>query len=389
MARPRIPVGSHGTINTKTLSPGVVRARTRYRFPSGQAKQVERFSTSAAKAVAALRSALLELQQLNGAALDRHTSIEALAERWLQSRADLGRAAQSVETYGYAVSAHIIPKIGDLRVAEITVERLQAYLSEVERERGHGAAKNSRSALSGMLGLATRNGLIERNPVRELEQISTRGKRRASKAIPLDELPTFYRAIRTDRYLREQDLVQLIEFMLATGWRVAEACALDISSVDFVENTASVDAVNIRVKGSGIVRQEHAKTAASARTTPLPQEVIDMLARRHRRLGEFTTLLFPTPEMRPRDPSNVQRRIRERRRELGCPELSTHSFRKTAASVLERAGLTATQIAEYLGHENPSLTQDVYLNTLQDGAASRDAMGAHLKALKVRGFSQS
>lgn len=232
-----------------------------------------------------------------------------------------------------------------------------------------------------MMGMAARNLLIDRNPVRDLEQISHRGKRRAAKAIPLGELPLFYKAIRSDRYLRDQDLTQLIEFMLASGWRVAEVCALQIDSLDFVENTATVEAVHIRVKGEGIVRQEFPKSDRSKRTTPLPQPVMDMLARRYRRLGQYTNLLFPTPLMQPRDPSNVQRRLRDRRDMLGHPDLSTHSFRKTAATVLEKAGLTPTEIADYLGHENPSLTQDVYLNTVKNGTRGRDAMSAHLEGL--------
>ncbi|WP_460775793.1 tyrosine-type recombinase/integrase [Microbacterium sp. GXF7504] len=71
-----------------------------------------------------------------------------------------------------------------------------------------------------------------------------------------------------------------------------------------------------------------------------------------------------------RDPSNTQRELRERRDLLGYPELSTHAFRKTAATILDRAGLSATEIADYLGHENPSMTQDVYMNTLKGSTAA-------------------
>jgi integrase len=40
-------------------------------------------------------------------------------------------------------------------------------------------------------------------------------------------------------------------------------------------------------------------------------------------------------------------------------ELSTHSIRKTVATILDREGLSATEIADYLGHENLSITRDV------------------------------
>jgi len=46
------------------------------------------------------------------------------------------------------------------------------------------------------------------------------------------------------------------------------------------------------------------------------------------------------------------------------------TFRKTVATLLDEAGLTARQIADVLGHAHPSMTQDVYMGR---GAVSRSA----------------
>ncbi|MFF2387895.1 tyrosine-type recombinase/integrase [Agromyces sp. NPDC058104] len=85
--------------------------------------------------------------------------------------------------------------------------------------------------------------------------------------------------------------------------------------------------------------------------------------------------------MRLRDPSNTQRELRDRREALGYPELSTHSFRKTVATIFDREGLSATEIADYLGHENPSMTQDVYINTLKGSTKAAEVMGRRLEGL--------
>ena len=85
--------------------------------------------------------------------------------------------------------------------------------------------------------------------------------------------------------------------------------------------------------------------------------------------------------MRLRDPSNTQREIRDRRDALGYPKPSTHSFRKTVATILDRKGLSATEIADYLGHENPSMTQDVYMNTLKESTKAAEVMGQRLNGL--------
>jgi integrase len=108
---------------------------------------------------------------------------------------------------------------------------------------------------------------------------------------------------------------------------------------------------------------------------------MDLLRRRHEILGEFTPLLFPTPLMRLRDPSNTQREIRDRREVLGYPSLCTHSFRKTVATILDKEGLSATEIADYLGHENPSMTQDVYMNTVKGSRRAAEVIGQRLDGL--------
>jgi integrase len=58
--------------------------------------------------------------------------------------------------------------------------------------------------------------------------------------------------------------------------------------------------------------------------------------------------------------------------------ITSHSFRKTNATILDEAGLSARQIADQLGHARPSLTMDVYMGR---GAKSGAAAAALEEAL--------
>ena len=50
--------------------------------------------------------------------------------------------------------------------------------------------------------------------------------------------------------------------------------------------------------------------------------------------------------------------------------VTSHNFRKTTATLLDQAGLSARVIADQLGHARPSMTQDVYMGRkLVDGRA--------------------
>lgn len=231
------------------------------------------------------------------------------------------------------------------------------------------------------MSLAVRNGVISRNSVRDVERIAQpKGKKGAAAVSPGDLLDLMGK-LRQASTLVERDTVELLDFIVASGWRVGEACTLEASSIDFSSSTAEVVASNVRVKGRGIIRQAVPKTDAAWRVTPLPGPTMDLLRRRYERLKVDTALLFPTAALTLRDPSNTQRELRDVRNSLGYPKLSTHSFRKTAATMLDRAGMSATEIAAFLGHANPSMTQDVYMNTLKGSTRAGAVMQDQLKGL--------
>ncbi len=48
--------------------------------------------------------------------------------------------------------------------------------------------------------------------------------------------------------------------------------------------------------------------------------------------------------------------------ELGVPEVTTHSFRKTVATLIDDEGLSARIGADQLGHTRISMTQDRYMS---------------------------
>jgi integrase len=95
---------------------------------------------------------------------------------------------------------------------------------------------------------------------------------------------------------------------------------------------------------------------------PLPRFAIDMLVQR-RRLPYFgeQKIIFPSTAGTLRDPDNFNRQWRTVRDELGAAGVSTHSFRKTVATLIDDEGLSARIGADQLGHARVSMTQNVYM----------------------------
>ncbi|MFT9009074.1 MAG: tyrosine-type recombinase/integrase [Bifidobacterium sp.] len=380
MPRPRLPIGSNGSISVKEVSPGVWRAITRYRFSNGKFRQVERRAASEAKARNALKRALLTIDNGVVGSISPDMRLSVLADRFMNEKRDR-RSVGTVQTYQVAVDAHIKPDIGDLAIREATPERLGNFISLVAQDHGHGAAKNSRSVLSGMMALAVRNGAILHNPVAEIERIEKHG-RPGSVAIPVSELGAFLDAIEHDEVLKRRGYVDLFRFIAGTGWRMGEACGLKWSAIDFDDGSITMCRIAKYVNGQGAVIQEFGKTHTSTRTIQAPTSVMTMLSQRKESQPENELdLVFPSSLGGVLDPNNAERALKQRRDDLGFPGVTSHSLRKCVATILDEHGLSARAIADYLGHSNPSMTQDVYMQRNLDSSTAASTLQQSLAGL--------
>ena len=387
MSRPRNPVGTHGVVKVdavrrivdhredgKTITRLYViqsadeaaagdywRARTLYRFQDGKRRQVERFAESEPKAKHALKVALTTIETPSHLAITKRTTLADLADAYLLLKEETGRAPRTISTYRHNADTIIKPAIGQLTVGEATTMRLQRFITDTSIKHGHGSAKGCRSVLSGMLALAVRNDAIATNPVVGIAGIE-REASKAATALPLDQVPRFLATVRSDAEMQRLDLVELWEFMARTGCRIGEALALRRDFVNLDAATVTLGASVSRVKGQGLILREAGKTATSERTIVVPAEVVAMLRARYAvQPGDDLDLVFPSMLGKLRDTSNTESDWRDNRERLGYPGFTSHGFRKTVATALDAAGLSARDIADYLGHKHPSMTQDVYM----------------------------
>ncbi len=246
----------------------------------------------------------------------------------------------------------------------------------VRTSHGVGAAKSARSVLSGMLSLAVRHGALTTNPVRETSTKRTQKRTaRGPRALTVPEAEQLLVRLSTDPEALRLDLPDLVEFMLGTGVRIGEACAVRRPSVDLDHAALTIAATVGRVPSRGLIIQEFPKSVAGRRTIGLPTYVVDLLRRRQSEghaPGDLD-VFFPSPSGRLRDPNNTSGDLRKVLDRAGFAWVTSHVFRKTVATRLDEAGLSARQIADHLGHNRPSLTQDVYMGR---GLASPEAAAA-------------
>ncbi len=128
----------------------------------------------------------------------------------------------------------------------------------------------------------------------------------------------------------------------------------------------------------GLVLQARPKTRAGWRRVHLPTSLIDSLQRRGRVESEWY-VVFPSQQGKLRDRSNTSADLRQALDPLGFGWVTSHTFRKTAATLLDASGLSVREIADQLGHRRVSMTQDTYFgrrDASPDAARALDVIGS-------------
>ena len=190
------------------------------------------------------------------------------------------------------------------------------------------------------------------------------------------ELRGLLDGLRASEYCQRNDLVEPIIVFMATGMRISELLGLRWQDFDERAGMLSITGKLVRAAGKGLVRvDDETKTAAGRRTIPLPKFAVLILSRRRGRpyLGE-QTMIFPSTAGTWRDPDNFRARWRKVRDQLGVPDVTSHSFRKSLATLIDDEGLSARIGADHLGHARVSETQDTYMARGRVHAAVADLL---------------
>ncbi len=358
MGRPPLAVGTYGRISTSPYGTGY-RARTLYRDFDGVTRRVERHGRTKGSAERALRVALRDRVHVGaGAEITPDTKIAVLAEVWFAEISSQDRSPGTLRAYRDRLDRQVIPALGSLRVRELSTGMVDRHLRAVRDKNGAAMAKLCRTVLSGMAGLATRHDALEHNPVRDAGRIVPSKPKRVPRALSVAEIRQLRALLTYDDKARERDLPDLVDMLLATGLRVGECLAVTWDAVDLSAGTVEVRGTVIRMKGRGLIITSAPKTRAGSRTLMLPSWAVEML--RMRPYGGPDRAVFCSLLGGLRDRDNTIGYLREALNAAGFEWVTSHTFRKTVATLMDQAGLSSRAAADQLGHANVSLTTDVY-----------------------------
>ena len=342
--------------------------------------------------------------------IDPDVSVTAYAERWLKDCEARGVKPKTIIRSESALRLHILPRLGGLKVREVSrpIAR-QVLLGKLVEDGGsrqglrttrenktrkakrlsRGTVKHLFMVLSGILSSAVEDGIIKANPVRGLWKSVGKAGKAETSTTRTEEILAFD-AEEAARFLRVAQAETPEHFpafatMMLAGLRVGETLALMPSKVDHTKRRIRVDTQLLgspkdnEARSTDMAAPLAAILAAASRTRSGSSKVVTLSGEPHG--GPETPALGPWlfyPELGTSPTAKDEQRVyknvaRAFARVLRIARLPAHhspkSLRHTFGSQLISRGISPAYVQQQMGHSSIQITVDTYGSWLPVQAA--------------------
>ena len=304
-------------------------------------------------------------------------TVRAYLEQWLAHSRGRVRAV-TWEGYESLLRLHVLPRIGDDAVDELTPLALQGLYADLMLPRpagpglAGGSVLNLHLVLTQAFGQAVRWQLLASNPAAGAQP--PRPRRPPRQVVDPDLLRRLLEGV-AGTWLEAPAAIAA-----ATGMRRGEILALRWSDLDARYTLMRVQRT-LQPTNDGLVFDQP-KTARSRRTVLLPDFLRPFLQRqradqeRRRDAAEAWTvsdLVIDRGDGHPLNPDTLSSGWARFLRLHGFPQVRFHDLRHAHATLMLTQGVHPKVVSERLGHASIGITLDTYshvLPTLQQEAAS-------------------
>ncbi|MFQ5523355.1 MAG: tyrosine-type recombinase/integrase [Acidimicrobiia bacterium] len=359
-------MSTQGTITRKPNGRWYV--ATHYKDAAGRRRQKSHggFRTKA-EARQRLNAVLADMATGRYVSPSKDTFGQFLSNRWLPAvKASL--RPSTYDSYARNIRVHVLPRLGSLRLQELSTVHLQTLYSELlesGRATGEGGlsprtVRYIHRTLKKALSDAVAWGLISVNPAATVVPPKVEAPERATWTPA--ELNTFL------RYVEGDSLEPAWHLLATTGMRRGEVLGLRWSDVDLVRRTITISRAAVVVSHKVVDSQP--KTRRSRRTLPIDARTEELLRRhRTRQLEERLMsgvpaseddLLFTWPDGRPIHPTWLSKKFRRLSVEAGLPDIRLHDLRHTFATTALASGVQPRVVSDLLGHSTVAFTLDTF-----------------------------
>lgn len=253
------------------------------------------------------------------------------AAKWMGA---LTVRASTRNNYRISVEQHIGPALGDVRLADLTAHHVEQFIAKLVAVVGTGTAGKIVRHLRTCVSAAVRAGLISSNPA-----AVARKPRHEPAPVETYSGAELRRIIAASGRYRAGGAIAT---MAATGMRVGEVLALDVTDYDPAKGALAITKTVHPQFGIGPPKSRH-----SRRTITAP-DVLRPILDAHR-AGRTEGPMFLTSGGKRRLARKIEHGWKATCRDAGVPRRKVHALRHSVASEMIAAGVPIADVAKYIG----------------------------------------
>jgi integrase len=266
-------------------------------------------------------------------------TLKAIVEEYLARE---GSRLRTIGERRASLQRHVLPKLGDRQIGDITRTDIVRLLDHLADRSGAPMADHVLAYLRRVMTWHASRSDDFRSPIVRGMARTRPSQRRRQRVLSDDELKAVWRAAEAS----QNAFGSLVQFLLLTATRRTEAAAMRRSEI---------------VGDEWIIPQERYKTGLELviPLSPAAQAVVGAVPR----IGK-SGLVFTTDGKRPLGgfskfkrafDVNVLAELRKEKPDAELPRWTLHDLRRTARSLMSRAGVASDHAERCLGHVLPGI----------------------------------
>lgn len=282
--------------------------------------------------------------------------------KWFTEHKSLSIGINTRNNYLSRINTHIIPKLGNYKLTEITTDIVQNFYNNLINtdNLSPSSAKKILETLNNCFKYAKKNKLIYTVPT-DIEKIKP--SKSEIEFWTQNEIKFFLSEIK-GTYLYTPILISSL-----TGVRIGELCGLRWCDIDFENGYININNQVIQDKLSKqLLLSAILKTSTSKRCISIPNILINHLkAIRSDLKPNDTDYVVCNRQGNLSNPRNISMEFTKKVAKYPqLKQISIHSLRHTHATLLIFNGENIKVVSERLGHKDISVTLNTYTHVIED-----------------------
>ena len=293
--------------------------------------------------------ALWEEQAKIGKPVGYNATFKDSSIDWLEMK-KLSVRSNTLQSYKVTINTHLIPKLGNIKMCDLTRQHLQQYFQELNGVLSPNTMKKHKALIHSIIENACLNGIVPNNVAVSLELPKV--KRFEGKALNENELKDLLEKVKH----KPEPLKAIIILAVIYGLRRSEICGLRWSDIDFNQNVMHIR--NTVTSYNGLtIESEQTKTASSRRDIILISNTVPYLENL-KKISKSDKVCSHTNGKAMR-PDYISKSAVKFLKECGFEDVRLHDLRHTAATVLAKR-LPPKLVQTFLGHSDIQTTLNIY-----------------------------